>query len=115
MSSPNHRSSSRQSWAWLLWLALLLPLAQTAAAWHVYSHVEEEAGGRADGKQAPGLAHCDLCLTAAAFSGGALMGDHDILPAVTEQEAEPQDPPASIWHAPLALAYQSRAPPNFAR
>jgi hypothetical protein len=114
MSSPRLRSSSRQSWAWLLWLAFFLPLAQTAATWHVYSHVKEEAGGHAHEQHAPSLAHCDLCLTAAALSGGALVGGNDVLPLVAAQEVVPQDPVASVWRALPALAYQSRAPPNSA-
>jgi hypothetical protein len=114
MASLRRRSSTRQSWAWLLWFALFLPLAQTAATWHVYSHVEEEAGDRAHGKQAPSLAHCDLCLTATALSGGALVGKNDILPVVAAHEVVPQDPVASAWLALPTLAYQSRAPPNSA-
>ena len=115
MSLPRHRSSTRQRWAWLFWLALLLPLAQTAAAWHAYSHVEKEVAGHAHGKQAPGLAHCDLCLTAAALSGGALVGENHILPLVAIHEGVPREPAASVWHGPLALAYRSRAPPYSAR
>jgi hypothetical protein len=114
MSSQRHRSSSGPIWAWLLWLALVLPLAQTAATWHVVSHGEEQAGGHAQGKHARGLAHCDLCLTAAALSGGASVGENDLLPVVAAHEVAPRDPAASIWQAPLVPAYRSRAPPNSA-
>jgi len=111
MSSPRHHSSTRQSWAWLLWFALLLPLAQTMATWHVYSHVEEDVVGHSHGEHAPGLVHCDLCLTAAAISSGALVGAHDFLPVSAAREVAPQEPIASVWQAIPTLAYQSRAPP----
>jgi hypothetical protein len=114
MAAPCHRSSTRQGWAWLLWLALFLPLAQTAATWHAYSHVEEQALGDAHGKQAPSLKHCDLCVAAAALSGAAPVGNNDNLPLLTAHEVLPPDPAASVWQATATLAYQSRAPPNSA-
>ncbi|RZL35330.1 MAG: hypothetical protein EOP35_14580, partial [Rubrivivax sp.] len=51
---------------WLLWLALLLPIAQAMAGVHALSHVGE--------RQDDGIAHlvhCDLCLTAADLGAGA--------------------------------------------
>jgi hypothetical protein len=52
---------------WLLWLALLLPLAQAMAGVHALSHVR---GERSDDGIAH-LVHCDLCLTAADLGTGA--------------------------------------------
>ncbi len=52
---------------WLLWLALLLPLAQAMAGVHALSHV---TGDRQDDGIAH-LVHCDLCLTAANLGAGA--------------------------------------------
>lgn len=78
---------------WLLWLALLLPIAQAMAGVHALSHVGERPGdGLVD------LAHCDLCLTAAHLGAGAPM-------------AEPQLPPASpaVHAAPRAV--EAAAPP----
>ena len=51
---------SRRHLVWLLWLALLLPIAQAAAAWHVLSHADLQAAGDADGKHALRHSHCDL-------------------------------------------------------
>ena len=40
-----------RGWAWLLWLALLLPLAQAAAFSHAYSH-DAQPSGEISSKQA---------------------------------------------------------------
>ncbi len=55
----------RLSHRWLLWLALLLPLAQTAAAWHALSHL----GDAREPASAAHQAHCGQCLAAAALDG----------------------------------------------
>lgn len=115
MSSLRHRSSARQRWSWLLWLALILPFAQATATWHAYSHVESQAGGHAGGKHGAGLAHCDLCLKAAALSGGALVDEPAAMPRVAVRHAVPADRVASVWPALAPLAYRSRAPPISAR
>src|SRR5437868_3003700 len=61
---------SRARFGWLLWLALLLPVAQYAAALHGLSHAVQQAQG--EDKQAAHFAHCDLCVTAAEVAAGAL-------------------------------------------
>ena len=62
--------------AWLLWLVLLvLPLAQTAAACHVYSHTGKLVAGTLDyskSKHSAGASHCDLCLAGSVVHGGGL-------------------------------------------
>lgn len=58
--------------ALLVWLALLLPLAHSAAIWHGYSHFAPAAAGYEDDQGAPAAAHCGLCLAAAGVTGGAL-------------------------------------------
>jgi len=101
----------KQSLSWLLWLALLLPLAHSAAIWHGYSHSVADAAGYADDKGVPLAAKCDLCLASAGASGGALPAD---APGLSISAARHEMPPAqarSIWLAPPALAYLSRAPP----
>ena len=105
MVALRSRIVSQRHFAWLLWLALLLPVAQAAATWHALSHIGRDASSEVDGKLARHVSHCDLCLTAAAVTGGALPGTPPSVPH-----------PAARHQAPLALpalAYLSRAPPLF--
>jgi len=101
--------------SWLFWLAMLLPMAQAAAAWHGYSHLQRAAGEREEGKPAPHAAHCDLCLTASAMGSGAFAADPPGLAAVAVRHALPQPASAGVWIALPALAYLSRAPPPVPR
>jgi len=57
----------RTAHCWLIWLALLLPIAQAMAGVHALSHVN---GERQDDGVAH-LVHCDLCLTAVDLGTGA--------------------------------------------
>ena len=50
----------RNARGWLLWLALLLPIAQAMAGVHALSHIDDRQG-----EGIAHLVHCDLCLTAA--------------------------------------------------
>lgn len=100
--------------AWLFWLALLLPLAQSAAAWHGYTHVERAEAGHADGHP-PQAGHCDLCLSAAAVTGGALPGGAFATSALATPHDRPGDSADGVWQAPPTPAYLSRAPPAAAR
>lgn len=108
------RRTQPRHFAWLLWLALLLPLAQTMAACHVYSHTGELAAGAADydkSKHAAGASHCDLCLAGSAVHGGALP-TAELLPFLPLlHHAAPPAAFDSPWTPPVALAYQGRAPP----
>ena len=94
-----------------MWLALALPLAHTAAAWHAVSHVLTDGSGRADDTQAPQETYCDLCLVAAALGGAGLLSTpHDApLPAVSSEE--PPSLSAGVFLPAPMLAYLSRAPP----
>jgi hypothetical protein len=112
MSSPSRRLVARTGLAWLVWLALLLPFAQSAAAWHAYSHVAAATANRDDGNVAAHAAHCDLCLVAAAAGGPALPGTAPTLPS---SSATPGPLAQASVAAPAtlpALAYRSRAPPS---
>ena len=100
----------RHRFAWLLWLALLLPLAQGAAAWHALSHARADLAGEADGK-ALHAAHCDLCLTASALATGAPTGPSASMPGPTARHAPPPPPPAGVVSAVPTPSYRSRAPP----
>jgi hypothetical protein len=95
--------------AWVLWLALLLPLAQLGAAAHAYGHLQDPVRTSGD-KHLP--AACDVCLVAAAIGGGgAPASAPPSLPLATLEHAAPEHIPAG--HAPLAAPapYLSRAPP----
>jgi hypothetical protein len=95
---------------WSLLLALLLPLAQVAAAAHELSHVQgtTEAGS----KSAPVAAHCDLCVVAAAISGGAAPSAAPVLALPDFASAVPVRP-APAAHIPQAFhAFSPRAPPS---
>ena len=100
-----------QGASWLLWLALLLPMAQSVAAWHGYTHVKPDASEREDGKPAPHAAHCDFCLAAASAAGSALLGGPPSFMSLAARHELPRPAVRGVWQAPVALAYQSRAPP----
>jgi hypothetical protein len=88
-----------------LLFAWLLPLAQVAAAAHEVSHV------RALDQGAPATVHCDLCVAAAAVSGGAATAGAPVL-AHAPNPAAPIafDVPAAPERRHIAL-FLSRAPP----
>jgi hypothetical protein len=69
--------------------------------------------GHGDDQRAAHAANCDLCLTAAAVSGGALLGADAVVPLHAVQHAPPQAAVRSVWPAFPPLAYLSRAPPLF--
>jgi len=45
MRASQSRSFLQRHFAWLLWLALLVPVAQGAAAMHALSHAPDELAG----------------------------------------------------------------------
>jgi len=96
---------------WLLWLALLLPVGQVAAAWHVLSHTGAETSSEGDGDKGLHPIHCDLCLTAAVIGGGGLPGESPSLPRLAASHELPQAAASGVWLAPPVRAYRSRAPP----
>jgi len=101
--------------AWLLlWIALLLPVAQAAAACHVYSHTAELAAGATDlnkSKHSAGASHCDLCLAGSVVHGGGLPSAELLAALPHLHHAAPSAAFESPWTPPLVLAYQGRAPP----
>ena len=104
-------ASPRRHLAWLLWLVLLLPIAQTAASWHLLSHAPSGDSSEADGKQLLHPTHCELCLSAAALIGGAPPVQPPGLPHATARHERPNAAASSVWLAPTAPGYESRAPP----
>ena len=128
MRSTPHRLPRRFSLSWLMWLALLLPLAQSAAQWHGLSHYATEAGaadlsrqtgaqtgaqmgGRTDGQAAGHVPGCDLCLAGAALDSGSLLSTLPGLLLPTVRHAAPLVAAPGVWLPLLARAYLSRAPP----
>ena len=111
MNRPLCRRLSRISLPWLLWLAALLPLAQTAAAWHELSHAAGRAAEQDGDQKAVHAAACGLCLASAAVHGA---GTASAAPAVPHPAlAQPLHARAETPRAAAspALAYLSRAPP----
>ena len=132
MQSLRSRPAFQRYFMWLLCLAFLLPVAQVAAAWHGLSHASADASvnaglnvslnvsGGASGatkeaahakRSLPHQAHCDLCLTASAVSGGALPGPLQAFVPSVDSHPAPQTLSAEVWVAARAHAYRSRAPP----
>ncbi len=110
MNATAHPLLSRRHLGWLLWLVLLLPIAQTAASWHVLSHASVQKTEDAS-QQALDQDRCELCASAAALLGGAPLGSTDPWPtnrALTQTLRF--DPRAAPMLAPVR-AYDSRAPP----
>jgi hypothetical protein len=93
--------------SWLVWLALLLPIAQAMAGAHALSHLD---GSRRDDGVSH-LVHCDLCLTAADLGSAAPADGAGPPPACDAAGAVAIAPPATgaardaAWHPP------ARAPP----
>ncbi|MEJ6001428.1 hypothetical protein [Paucibacter soli] len=103
--------SLHASLAWLLWLAMLLPLAQSTASWHRYSHGVQTGLAQDEGKQAGHAAGCELCLSAAALSGASLPTSKSPLALLALAHALPLPLRAGFGCARPTLAYRSRAPP----
>lgn len=96
--------------AWLLALALWLPVAQWAAATHALLHLHESVT-LADDPAPPVPGACDFCVVAAALGSGAPAPQV----ALHFGGAAPQAQPA--WHVAALpdrapdLPYLTRAPP----
>jgi hypothetical protein len=102
---------SKPGFAWLLWLALLLPLAQLAAAWHTQSHWSHQQSSAGGGKHAPAGDRCEVCLTAAAVTGGGAASTALLVAQAPIASPSPPTREESAWSAPASPAYESRAPP----
>lgn len=111
MRSPRTRPVAPRRFAWLLWLGLLLPVAQAAATCHAFSHLRDVPASESDGKQAVHSSHCDLCLMAAAIGGGAPLGETQPFTHPAIRHDLPQADVTDVWLAPPVRAYRSRAPP----
>lgn len=97
--------------AWVLWLALLLPLAQGVANWHAQSHWDTERSSSFKGKDTLAGAHCGVCLSAAAVTGGGAASTPLAIAHPAPRLPAAQLPDGPRGSAALVRAYQSRAPP----
>ena len=105
-----HPFSSRRL-ARMLVLVLLLPLAHTIASWHLLSHINAQQAKPSHGNHAIYTDHCDLCLTAAELTAGALAVNSIALAPVIEPAQAPRSRPSQVWFVRLARLCESRAPP----
>jgi hypothetical protein len=98
---------------WLLGWLLLLPLGQSAAAWHVMGHLGEPV--RQAHHKNDSLPHgndCGLCqLAAVTGAGGALPALPMYGAAFDMGRIPPVAAVIAAWLALVAMAYRSRAPP----
>jgi len=106
---PSSRSGSR--WAWVLLLALLMPLAQSVAARHTITHHGTPSQQR-DAAPSALDATCVQCLLAAPVGAGALPGAPPAFALLGTAHAAPASPLLVEPASALALAYRSRAPPS---
>ncbi|WP_431275797.1 hypothetical protein ACQ858_05745 [Variovorax ureilyticus] len=116
MAAPPIPRLSTRRFAWVLWVMLLLPVAQAAALWHSVSHAAQAAQAIQPGTPTPDEplsqpAHCDLCLLAASIHGGALPSAPIPLPHPTARHEAPLTAFAASWQGSPAHPYRSRAPP----
>jgi len=94
----------------LLWLALVMALAQTVAVRHAYSHTTAETLAQNAGKHPGGLAHCEACIAVAAI-GGAAPPAAPLLFAAPAQQLPQLLALAAPRIAPQQRPYAIRAPP----
>jgi hypothetical protein len=111
MSRGFNLLATRHSVAWLLSLVLLVPLAHVAALAHSYSHFDATASGQSDSDgKAPGHA-CEICLAAAALTGGALLAATAAPLVVQGPDLAPRHTDTGLGKRQPRLGYRSRAPP----
>jgi len=100
---------------WLMWLALLIPLAQSAASVHAVSHIASDARGDEGKSSAPLADHCPQCVLAAALGSGAPLAEPvSWVAAPSLRHALPWRVATRLRAVGCASAYLSRAPPFLA-
>jgi hypothetical protein len=112
MSTRPTRQLSPRCLFWLLWLALLLPAAQVAAAAHALSHVAAAVDDARGDSHALHSLHCDLCITATSVAGAAPLAMlPGWLPDPAVAQAAPRSAVGGLPCTPAPRLYESRAPP----
>jgi hypothetical protein len=97
---------------WLLWLGLLLPLGQTAAAWHELSHAATRAADEDGDQKAIHAEVCGLCLVSAAAQAAGMASAAPVVPHPPLAPTLQARTGTVAAGTPPALGYQSRAPPR---
>lgn len=102
--------TTRLTWAWLLCLAFMLPLAQLAAAGHELSHL----GTSGSGTPQKGTAHADACAlcVATAAVGSAAPGSATNFALLAPAAAPLRAHPELGVRVPGWRYFASRAPPS---
>jgi hypothetical protein len=110
MNASRFRRTAQRCRTWLLCVALLVPIAQAAAAWHT---AVVSGSGHVTAGDTPSFhhSHCDVCLAAAALSGGALPAAAPVPPRLWGRHEAPGVVACVSRSAPPTWAYRSRAPP----
>jgi hypothetical protein len=112
MQTAARNTFAQRHLAWLLWLVLLLPLAQTAASWHLLSHLPSGQPAQGEDPQAIHADDCSLCSSAAALIGGVPLATAPMVPQAIARFNAPSVTVHGLFPTPAALAYDSRAPPS---
>ena len=95
----------------LLWLAVLVALAQVVAIRHAYSHTAGEPSRQSSGKHPGGLAQCEACIAAVAL-GTAALPAVPLLFAALARQLPPLLAPVGGFVASQLRPYAIRAPPT---
>ena len=103
---------SQHRLVWMLWL-VLLPVAQTAANWHILSHTQAAQPDENQSQRAITLDYCGQCLGAAVLIGGAPQSTASRLPQFSGTHELPMPDLHGSVSTRVARAYESRAPPFF--
>ena len=101
--------------SWLMWLALLLPVSQSLAAWHQLSHRGQAGAAHAGDDGTLHKTSCGLCLAAASVDHGGLPAAYARVSVPALLAASPALPRIESPARPLVRRYLSRAPPAFLR
>ena len=94
----------------LLWLAVLVALAQVVAIRHAYSHTPGESSRQSGGKHPGGLAQCEACIAAVALCTAAPPAVPLLFAALARQLPQ-RFAPVDQLVVPHVRPYAIRAPP----
>ncbi len=111
MPGFDSRRGLRRPLVWLLAAALLLPVVQAAATWHVLSAGCVDRAGEHDKPSFSHPLHCDFCLTVAGLIGGAATRVLPAAPHPAGSHEAARVTAGRVLRSPALRAYRTRAPP----